>query len=57
MNLNSCNFPIRKFLNYPQKRFRGDQLTPEMRDYTQPQLFEIAWEVANKGIFIWFITT
>jgi hypothetical protein len=26
-----------------------------MRDYEQPQLFEIAWEVANKGIFIQLI--
>lgn len=34
------------------KMHRACLILSQMRDYDQPRLFEISWEVANKGIKI-----
>lgn len=37
--------------NTPSKGLKRVNLLPVMRDYAKPQLFEIAWEVANRGMY------
>ncbi len=44
-------FPYLEIAEIPRQRLERIQLIVGMRDYAKPHLFEIAWEVANRGIF------
>lgn len=42
-------FPKMEIFLDPEKSIAGPSIYCAMKDYNNPQLFEIAWEVANRG--------